>query len=52
MIVVCQIIATDELDIINKLYTPYLKSKSIRVVKQNESMTTTIKKLEKVQTNL
>lgn len=42
----------DELDIIDKLCTPCVGSKSTRVVRQNKSMTATTKKLEEVHANL
>lgn len=40
------------LDIINKICTVYIGSKSTQVVRQNKNITPTINKLEEVHTNL
>lgn len=43
---------TDEPDIIDKLCTPCVRSKSTRIVRRNKSMTPTTKKLEEVHADL
>lgn len=43
---------SDELDIMDKFYTPYIGSKLTQVVRQNKSITATTKKLEEVHINL
>lgn len=45
-------IRIEDLDIVDKLYHLYTKSKWIRVVKKNKNITTTSNKLEEMHTNM
>lgn len=47
-----QTIATDDSDVLDKLCTPCVGSKSTRVIRRNKSMTTTTSKLEEVHADL
>lgn len=46
-----QIIETNELDIIDKLYISYLESKSTQMVRQNKNIMAITKKFEEVHTD-